>query len=292
MAQLKELIVAWYLASRPKTLTAAVAPILVATALAIHDGFSIDPFLLLCSFLSSICILISTNYLNDAYDYFRGADRERIGPKRMAQNGILDPHVMIFVSFLLLFLSAIIAIPLILKGGWIIALMVSASIFSSYLYTGGPFPLAYKGLGEVFVILFFGVFNVPIFYYIQTLNFSWESLLAGIQVGSLCAVIISINNLRDMGGDIKVNKMTLAVRYGAYFAKIKIAILLYLPYLLSFGWLIHSSMIAILPCFTFYLAKDIAKQIMTPAIDYNIPFFQSAKLHFLFSITLAAAFFF
>lgn len=280
---------AWFLAARPKTLTAAIAPILVAASLCIHDGFSIDYILFVCSILSSICIQIATNFLNDAYDYFRGADKDRLGPARMSQNGILEPNKIILVAFALLLLSALIAVPLILKGGWLVALMVSASISCAYLYTGGPVPLAYKGLGEIFVIFFFGVFSIPVFYYIQTLTFSWNALLAGAQIGSLCAVIISINNLRDMNGDVIVNKRTLAVRFGAYFAKMKIALLLYLPYLLSFFWLTESTVTAFLPCFTFFLAKDILKQIMSSTSDYNIPFVESAKLHFLFSISLAAS---
>lgn len=227
----------WIMASRPKTLTASLIPILVGTTLAYSVQGSIHWFLAFCALMSAFCIQIATNLINDALDFKKGADTEtRIGPKRVTQSGLVSTQTVLNVGFLFLTGAVLFAIPLIVHSGWPLLIVTIFSVALAYLYTGGPFPLAYCGLGDLFVFLFFGLVSTSAAYYIQTGAVDGKALLAGTQIGFLATVIIAINNLRDVEGDAIAKKNTMAVCFGQLFARLEITVLAFLPFLLGFLW--------------------------------------------------------
>ncbi|MBD3419663.1 MAG: 1,4-dihydroxy-2-naphthoate polyprenyltransferase [Chitinivibrionales bacterium] len=209
------------LASRPKTLPAAVAPVLVGTAIAFDkNGFHLMSAL--AAMFGAILIQIGTNYANDYFDFIKGADTEaREGPTRVTQSGLLKPeHVRL--AFIVTFaLAALCGAYLTWRAGWPIAVIGLISIASGILYTAGPMPLGYLGLGDVFVFLFFGVIAVGGTYYVQALHWSPEALIAGGAPGLLSTAILTVNNLRDSDSDAKTGKKTLAVRFGDTFARLE-----------------------------------------------------------------------
>ena len=210
---------AWLLAARPKTLSAAVAPVMVGTSLAYREAAGILWVQFTCALLGAVFIQIGTNLVNDALDFKRGADTaERLGPIRVTQAGLLSANAVLGAAYTCFALAALCGIPLILRGGWPIVIIGIASILAAYAYTGGPYPLAYHGLGEVFVMVFFGIVAVEGSYYVQSLIFSKEALLGGIACGALAVVLLAINNLRDMTNDRASGKLTLAARFGERFA--------------------------------------------------------------------------
>lgn len=203
------------LAARPKTLPAAVVPVWVGCALAWKLWGAIDWWLAACTLLGAMFIQVSTNLFNDAVDADKGADTEqRLGPKRATASGLLSRRAVYGGGFLFVLLALLVSIPLILSRGWVIVAIGLPSLLLAYGYTGGPFPLAYRGLGELFVILFFGVVAVGGTVFVQSGQWGWEALVVGVQVGLLSAVLIAINNLRDVAEDRLSGKRTLAVRFG------------------------------------------------------------------------------
>lgn len=229
-------VVAWCLAARPKTLPAALAPIMMATGLAHLHGSSIQWIRVLLLGLSILFLQVATNFFNDAIDFKKGADQDRIGPQRVTQAGIFNEAVVHRMAWFFCGLTVVVSLPLVAWGGWPIFILGIFSLFLTYGYTGGPYPLAYLGLGDLFVILFFGLIAVGGSYFILTGNYNLEVFLLGLQSGFLSTVLLSINNLRDSDRDKKVNKKTLAVRWGDGFAKIEITLFLLIPVLLSVYW--------------------------------------------------------
>ncbi len=227
----------WIMALRPKTLSAAVVPVVVATALVKADGHQVLWWVSICALLSAVFIQIGTNFVNDAIDFKKGADtEERIGPQRVTQSGLLKASTVMAGGFTCFGLALLLGIPLVMQGGWPIVAIGLISLFLGYAYTGGPFPLAYKGLGDLFVILFFGLVAVGGTYYLHTGEVSTGALMAGLQVGCLATVLIAVNNLRDAPQDARAGKRTLAVRFGIRFARIEILLLVLAPFLLGFYW--------------------------------------------------------
>ncbi len=274
----------WVLAFRPKTLTAAVVPILAATALvgAIHP--SIQWWISCLALLSSLFIQIGTNLVNDAVDFKKGADtKERIGPRRVTQAGVFSSLLVMKVGFLCFFLAVLFGIPLALRGGWPIWGIGICSVFCGYAYTGGPFPLAYRGLGDIFVILFFGIIAVTGLVYLHTLQWHMEAFVLGLQIGLHCTVLIAVNNLRDREGDFRVEKKTLPVRFGITFARYEIACLSFLPFILMLYWQ-KMGTLALLPFLSLPLAFSLVRKIFKtePGPIYNQFLAQSAGLHILF----------
>jgi 1,4-dihydroxy-2-naphthoate polyprenyltransferase len=211
----------WILAARPKTLSASVVPVLAGTALA----HSIHWTIFWCTLFGAIFIQIGTNLVNDALDFKRGADTaERVGPLRVTQAGLLSAKAVLRGAYLCFFVAAIFGIPLIMRGGWPLLAIGLASIAAAYAYTGGPYPLAYHGLGELFVLVFFGFVAVGGSYYLQRLQLDPQAIMAGFAIGCLAVTLLAINNLRDIGNDRASNKRTLAVRFGERFARLEIAL--------------------------------------------------------------------
>ena len=210
----------WLLAARPKTLAAAIVPVLVGTALAYnaHTIFHWTAFLFALG--GALFIQIGTNLVNDALDFKRGADTsERLGPLRVTQAGLLSANTVMTGAYACFGIAMLCGIPLIARGGWPIAVIGVVSILAAYAYTGGPFPLSYHGLGELFVMLFFGIVAVGGSFYVQRLTIDISVLVAGIAVGALAVLLLAINNLRDIDNDRKSSKRTLAARFGERFAR-------------------------------------------------------------------------
>jgi 1,4-dihydroxy-2-naphthoate octaprenyltransferase len=221
----------WLLAARPKTLSAAVVPVLIGSALAAHEPPGVTWWVFFCALGGSVLIQIATNLINDALDFKKGADTgERLGPTRVTQAGLISAEEVMRMALVCLFGAALCGIPLIYRGGWPMLVVGLASIFAAYAYTGGPYPLAYHGLGELFVILFFGFIAVGGTFYVHSLQLTPSALLAGFITGALAAVLIVINNLRDVASDRTSNKHTLAVRFGEGFARFEIVFYALVPF--------------------------------------------------------------
>ena len=204
----------WFVAARPRTLPAAVAPVVVGTALAASEGV-LRPLAFLSALVGSVFIQVGTNLSNDYSDARRGADSEdRLGPVRVTAGGLLPPRRVLvgtYVAFAIavaagLYLAALVGPELLAVG--------IASILAGVLYTGGPRPYGYEGLGEVFVFLFFGVVAVVGSYYVQTEELRLVAFALSLPVGLLATAILVVNNLRDIDTDRRAGKRTLAVRIG------------------------------------------------------------------------------
>jgi 1,4-dihydroxy-2-naphthoate octaprenyltransferase len=214
----------WWGAARPRTLPAAVAPVLVGSALAWHDGAFHAVAAVLCLGFS-LLVQVGTNFANDYYDFIRGADTAaRVGPRRAVAAGLISPATM-FRAMVAVFVTAFaVGIGLVAWGGpWLIAVGV-ASILCGVAYTGGPYPLAYHGLGDVFVFLFFGLVAVGGTYFVQAGQLTAEAVLAGVPVGLLAANILVVNNYRDADTDAAAGKRTLVVKLGRRAARVQFGI--------------------------------------------------------------------
>ena len=206
---------AFVLAARPKTLPAAIVPVCIGCVLAHYLTGEWSPRLAIYTLASALWIQIATNFFNDAIDAQKGADTDaRLGPVRVTASGQLSTKTVYAVAVFCLILAAVCGWPLIMARGWPMLVIGIPSLYLAYGYTGGPLPLAYRGLGELFVILFFGLVAVTGTVFVQTGEWYTEALVAGLAVGCLSAVLISVNNLRDVEEDRSNGKNTLAVRWG------------------------------------------------------------------------------
>lgn len=205
---------AWWLAIRPKTLSAVIAPVAVGSALAYQAG-AFRPLPALAALLGGLLIQIGTNLSNDLLDYRRGADTaERLGPTRVVQAGLIAPRRVAWAAALAFGLAALIGLYLVTQGGLPILLLGLASIAAGVLYTAGPYPLAYLGLGDLFVLLFFGLAALGGTYYVQAGASHPAALPLGAAVGAFSVAILNVNNLRDIETDRAARKHTLALRLG------------------------------------------------------------------------------
>jgi 1,4-dihydroxy-2-naphthoate octaprenyltransferase len=283
----------WILAARPRTLGAAAVPIVAGAALAFAAG-SFDPLATLLIIACAVLIQVATNYFNDAIDHAKGADTaERLGPVRATSAGLLSPRAMMTGGAVCLIVATVLAIPLVLHGGWPIVVIGVFSLFFAYAYTGGPFPLAYLGLGEIFVVLFFGLIAVAGTFYLNTLAWSAEALLAGLQIGLHSSVLLAVNNLRDIESDRAANKRTLAARFGLTFARRENAALIMTPFIFGIAWLPLGYLWAfLLPVMTLPLAWWLARACLAASPDRSVNqlLAQAAALHAAFGLLLALAF--
>lgn len=293
---LRVLLIKIFLSFRPKTITAAIVPCVSATALAGALGYSIDFQVFWFAILSSVCIQIGTNLVNDAIDFKKGADtNERKGPERITQSGFLTFYQVMGLAGLFFLMAVLLGWPLVIKGGWVIVLIGTISLLMGYGYTGGPFPLAYLGLGEIFVVLFFGWIAVSVVLFLHSGNWLREGFLLGTQIGLLATVLIAINNFRDSRTDILVGKNTLAARFGSQFSRLEIAILCLSPFCLGFYWWIEKNFYwaTFLPLLTLPLAIRIVIQVYKtePSEKFNQYLGQAALLHMMFGLFLGVGFF-
>lgn len=205
---------AWVLAARPKTLGAAAVPVLVGTAVAWADQEQAW-LAAAAALVGAMLIQIGTNLANDYFDFKNGADTEdRLGPLRVTQAGLIAEESVRNAMILTFALAAVVGSYLIYVGGWPIAAIGVASILSGIAYTGGPFPLGYHGLGDVFVFIFFGLIAVTATHYVQALEWSMVALWCSVPIGCLSVAILIVNNYRDLDTDAETGKRTLAVRMG------------------------------------------------------------------------------
>jgi 1,4-dihydroxy-2-naphthoate octaprenyltransferase len=211
----------WFKAIRPRTLPASIGPVLLATAMAWGDGVSHWPSALACLF-TAVFIQIATNLSNDYFDGMNGVDtHERKGPVRVTQSGLIPPRLVRWAFILSFFASGLAAIPLVVRAGWPAVIIGILSLLAGYFYTAGPRPFSYLGLGELFVLIFFGPVAVMGTYYVQSFETNPAVFLAGLGCGFFSTAILAVNNLRDIDTDRRSGKFSLAVRWGEAFARME-----------------------------------------------------------------------
>src|SRR4051812_19322061 len=231
----------WLMAARPRTLPAAVAPVLVGTALAATEG-TFHPLVFAAAMIGALFIQVGTNLSNDYSDARRGADTEdRLGPVRVTAGGLVPPRQVLVATYIAFGAAVAAGAYLIATAGWQLLLVGAASILAGVLYTGGPRPYGYEGLGEVFVFLFFGVVAVTGSYFAQVEDLTWEAFVLAVPVGLLASSILVVNNVRDLETDRRAGKRTLAVRLGRSRARGLYAAMVYLAFLAApLPWLLGS----------------------------------------------------
>ena len=231
---------AWILAARPKTLTAALAPVVTGTGLAAFHGV-FAPLPALAALIGAVFIQIGTNFANDYYDFVRGGDTDaRVGPIRVTQAGILPPATVKRGMYAVLGAALFVGVYLVWVAGWPIVWIGLSSVACAVLYTGGPFPLAYHGLGDVFVFVFFGLVAVSGTFFVQGLYWPPDVWIAGAALGTLNTAILVVNNLRDVDTDTLAGKRTLAVRLGATGTKIQYVLMLLVAVVVPvIGWRVY-----------------------------------------------------
>src|SRR5437588_7742596 len=202
------------MAARVRTLPASVAPVLVGTSLALGAG-TFHALAFVAALLGAVFIQVGTNLSNDYSDARRGADTEdRLGPVRVTAGGLVPPGQVLIATYVSFGVAVLAGAYLIVVAGWQLLLVGAASILAGVLYTGGPRPYGYEGLGELFVFLFFGIVAVAGSYFVQVRHLDWEAFALALSVGLLAAAILIVNNVRDIDTDRRAGKRTLAVRLG------------------------------------------------------------------------------
>jgi 1,4-dihydroxy-2-naphthoate polyprenyltransferase len=282
----------WMMAARPRTLPAAIAPVLVGTALA---GFAhvFHPLRFLAALIGAIFIQVGTNLSNDYSDARRGADTEdRLGPVRVTAGGLVPPQQVLVATYVSFGVAVLAGGYLIAVAGWQLLLVGAASILAGVLYTGGPRPYGYEGLGELFVFLFFGIVAVVGSYFVQTKHLDWEAFALAVPVGLLASAILVVNNFRDVDTDRRAGKRTLAVRLGRERTRLLYAATVYGAYgLCPLTWVfgpLHAWVL--LPWLTLPLAVPIVR-IVRNRVDgpsLNQALAQTGQLQLVFCVLLSA----
>jgi 1,4-dihydroxy-2-naphthoate octaprenyltransferase len=276
------------MAARPRTLPTGAAPVLVGTALA-HDDFHVLRFL--AALVGALFIQVGANLSNDYSDARRGADTEdRLGPVRVTAGGLVPPRQVLVATYVAFGVAVLAGAYLIAVAGVEILLVGIASILAGVLYTGGPRPYGYEGLGEVFVFLFFGVAAVAGSYFAQTEQWVWEAFALSVPVGLLAAAVLVVNNVRDLDTDRRVGKRTLAVRLGRDRTRVLYAVALGLAYLMLAVLIAPLSAWVLLPLATVPLAVRLVGIVRehTDGPTLNAALAQTAMLQLAFCVLLSA----
>lgn len=281
---------AWLLAIRPKTLSATFIPCLIGTLMAPIELIQIHWILALCITLTAVCVQIANNLLNDVIDFQKGSDtKDRIGPTRVTSSGLLTSTQVLAASAAFLLLAFTFSVPLIAVGGVFFLVILLISFLLSYLYTGGPYPIAYTGISEPFVMIFYGLVTTIGAYYFQTLQLTADSLIAGIQMGALVMNLLIINNIRDIYEDRKSHKKTLVARFGLYFGKWELTCFTGLAFLLNGYWYLAShKLAAILPSAAILVALNMLRSVWRspPSALYNRYLGEASLLIIVFGLLL------
>jgi 1,4-dihydroxy-2-naphthoate octaprenyltransferase len=282
----------WFMAARVRTLPAAVAPVLVGTALAIERGV-FRPGAFVAALLGSLLIQIGTNLANDYSDARRGADAEdRVGPVRVTAGGLVPPRQVLVATYVTFGLAVLCGVYLVAVAGIELLFVGIASIAAGVLYTGGPKPYGYEGLGEIFVFLFFGVAAVAGSAFAQLRTWPWEAFVLAVPVGLLAAAILVVNNVRDMDSDARAGKRTLAVRLGRDRARTVYGLIVYGAYVVApLPWLLGSlSPWLFLPWLTLPLAVRLVRTVREHADGptLNEALAQTGLLQLAFCLLLSA----
>ncbi len=282
---------AWLMAARPKTLPAAIGPVLVGAALAYAQGtFRLVPAL--ACLLGALLLQIGSNFANDYFDFFKGADtHDRLGPLRVTASGLLTPAQVRGGMVAVFGAAVLVGVYLVAQGGWPILVVGVAAIAAALAYTGGPFPFGYYGLGDFFVFIFFGLVAVCGTYYVQALRLDWFVVLAAVPAGALITNILVVNNLRDLETDRRANKRTLAVWMGRHATQLEYVALLLVAYLVPLAlWIMgQRPWWVLLPWLTIPLAVGLARKVFR-AIDgptMNATLAGTARLSLLFNLLFA-----
>lgn len=282
---------AFLLAARPKTLPAAAVPVVVGTAIAVHDGkFFLPAFLVALS--CSLLIQIGTNYVNDLFDFLKGTDKaDRVGPTRALASGWVTPAEMKCAIIITFGTAFLLGLYLVYIGGWNILIIGLASIAAGIAYTAGPFPLAYNGLGDIFVFLFFGFVGTVGTYYVQAHGLSAFVYWASIPVGALITNILVVNNFRDREEDQFNGKNTLAVILGARFTQVQYLFFMIISYAVPFVVYLtfRKSIFVFLPLLSLPVAVKLIKMIYTlKGKELNRTLALTAKLSGIYGLLFAA----
>lgn len=209
----------WVLASRPKTLWAAISPVVIGIAMAFEAGKG-GWGAAIAALLGGVLLQIGANFANDYLDYVKGTDtHERLGPMRVTHAGLVSPLAMKLATTIVFALAFLCGVYLVWQAGWPIAIIGVLSILFAVLYTAGPYPLGYYGLGDIFALIFFGPIATGGTYYAQALDIRPEVVIAGFAPGLFAVALLTVNNLRDADNDAKAGKKTLPVRFGKQFAR-------------------------------------------------------------------------
>jgi 1,4-dihydroxy-2-naphthoate octaprenyltransferase len=282
----------WFMAARPRTLPAAIAPVLVGTALA---GFAhvFHPLRFLAALLGALFIQVGTNLSNDYSDARRGADAEdRLGPVRVTAGGLVPPKQVLIATYVSFGLAVLFGVYLVVVAGWQLLIVGAASILAGVAYTGGPRPYGYVGLGELFVFLFFGIVAVAGSFFVQVKHLHWEAFALAVPVGLLAAGILVVNNVRDIDSDRRAGKRTLAVKLGRERTRALFAAVIYLAYVLTpvtwaFG---PTTAWVMLPWLTLPLAAGVVRVVRgrTDGPSLNGALAQSGMLQLAFCVLLSA----
>ncbi len=287
----------WLVSIRSPLLIVGLGPVLLGISIALSQLQSVNLFLNGMIVLCVLCIQIATHFFNDALDFLKGADNpNRIGPHRMVQKRYLLPSSMMKVGGLCLILATLTGGYLVFIGGWPVFLVGTVSLALAYLYTGGPYPLAYTGLSDLFVVLFFGLIPTPVVFYLNTGYWEISTVVAGLQCGFLALSVLLVNHLRDFKEDQAAGKRTLVVRFGLSFGMIEWTIVRWIPYLLGFYWWFHQEYLTVflpflfLP-FAFLLQCFLLKAPANPPL-YNKILGLTCVYHFLFVSALIISFWF
>jgi 1,4-dihydroxy-2-naphthoate octaprenyltransferase len=281
---------AWWLAIRPATLTASAAPVLVGTGAAWADGaFAAGPAL--AALLGASLLQIGANFANDVFDFERGADNAaRLGPQRATQQGWISAEQMKRAMWLAFAGAALVGLYLTFVAGWPVLALGLLSIAAAYLYTGGPKPYGYLGLGDLAVFVFFGFGAVAGTYYVQALSVSTLALLASIPIGALATAILVVNNLRDIETDARAGKNTLAVRLGDGPTRGYYLLLLAVAYLVPvlLWWRGLAGAWALLPWLSLPLALQLARRMRHErGLALNGCLVRTARLEVVFGLLFA-----
>ena len=280
----------WILASRPRTLPAAIVPVMVGSALAIYQGIFFPSYSII-ALLCSVLIQIGTNFTNDLYDHLKGSDTsERKGPLRVLASGLISVNEMKWGIFFIFFTAFFLGLYLVFSVGIIILWIGIFSIIAGLAYTAGPFPLAYNGLGDLFVFIFFGIVGTVGTYYLHVQQFAFLAFLISLPVGALITNILIVNNYRDIEEDKTAGKKTLAVILGREFSRFEYAFFIllsfFVPFLLHFKY--DFSFWIFLPYLTLPLAITLVKMIYAfTGIQLNKTLELSAKFSALFGFLLS-----
>jgi 1,4-dihydroxy-2-naphthoate polyprenyltransferase len=282
----------WLMAARPRTLPAAIAPVLVGTSLA---GFLhvFHPLRFVAALLGALFIQVGTNLSNDYSDARRGADAEdRLGPVRVTAGGLVPPRQVLVATYVTFGLAVLAGVYLVVVAGWQLLIVGAASILAGVAYTGGPRPYGYEGLGEAFVFLFFGIVAVAGSFFVQMKHLSWEAFALAVPVGLLAAAILVVNNVRDIDSDRRAGKRTLAVKLGRERTRTLFAAVIYLAYLLApVTWLFGPTTAwVMLPWLTLPLATGVVRIVRsrTDGPSLNGALAQSGMLQLAFCMLLSA----
>jgi 1,4-dihydroxy-2-naphthoate octaprenyltransferase len=293
--ELSDSVRIWTMAARPRTLPAAVAPVLVGTALARHDG-DVNWLAFFAALVGAVAIQVGTNLSNDYSDARRGADAEdRLGPVRVTAGGLVPPRQVLIATWASFGVAVLVGIYLIAIAGWQLLVIGAASILAGVLYTGGPRPYGYEGLGELFVFLFFGLVAVTGSYFVQREHVTWEAVALAVPVGMLAASILVVNNVRDIDTDRRAGKRTLVVRLGRHRARNLYAALVYPAFLLPpLIWLAGGSGLTawlLLPWLALPLAVPVVRIVRnrTDGPSLNDALARTGMVQLAFCVLLSAA---